>query len=90
MKTPTQQPHTDESTSATRLPCSDQRSVRGGRGRSVRFYFTQDTMLKTDLQSALHQIEGHHSRVRDATAHNATKSTKEQVLLGAKLTTVPL
>ena len=47
-------------------------------------------MLKTDLQSALDQIEGHHSRVREATAHNATKSTKEQVLLGAKLTTVPL
>ena len=85
--------HQHNNVPMSRPPRSNSHAVirgRTGSGWGSVGYFTQDPMLKTDLQSALHQIEGHHSRVRDAAAHNATKSTKEQVLLGAKLTTVPL
>lgn len=66
----------------------NQRSGVGGGGlRSVRSRAGQgggDAALETDLQSAFHQIEGHHGRVCGATAQNPTKATQHEVLRGAK------
>ncbi len=48
------------------------------------------THTHTDLQSALDQVEGHHSRVCSATAEDSSEATEEQVFLWAELTAVSL
>lgn len=45
---------------------------------------------KTDLHSAFDQIEGNDGCVCGATAQNPTKSTQDEILLRAELTTVSL
>lgn len=61
------------------MQCDRRSGVGGAFGRGL--CFTLDAALKTDLQSALDQIEGHHGCVCGATAQNPTKSTKEEILL---------